>query len=284
MKKYIVLVLFLLSISKIQGQWIKEKGKGYYKISGWSLLADEHFTDKGIVDPNATRGIFITSIYGQYGLSKRINLIGYLPLFVKNYQFAQVSQTNGKIYEPRQEFNGLGDINLAVEYGLKTTGKWILSSTLTFGIPSGNAAAGSDGSYQTGDGEFNQLVQFNVGSGYDLGKQNLYIKSYLGLNNRTQGFSDEIHSYFETGTQLLKNNLLVLSRLHWIKSLYNGTLDASNANGTIFANNIESFTIGFESALNFGKNWGLSIALTHPLSGKVIYRAQSYSGGLFFNF
>ncbi|MDB2328011.1 hypothetical protein N9V25_03020 [Flavobacteriaceae bacterium] len=45
MKKYIVLVLFLLSISKIQGQWIKEKGKGYYKISGWSLLADEHFTD-----------------------------------------------------------------------------------------------------------------------------------------------------------------------------------------------------------------------------------------------
>ena len=104
------------------------------------------------------------------------------------------------------------------------------------------------------------------------------------MNNRTQGFSDEIHSYFETGTQLLKNNLLVLSRLHWIKSLYNGTLDASNSNGTIFANNIESFTIGFESALYFGKNWGLSIALTHPLSGKVIYRAQSYSGGLFFNF
>tara|TARA_Y100000389_G_scaffold71528_1_gene68225 strand:- start:807 stop:947 length:141 start_codon:yes stop_codon:yes gene_type:complete len=46
---------------------------------------------------------------------------------------------------------------------------------------------------------------------------------------------------------------LILKRLQWIKPIYNGTLDASNANGAIFANNIESFAFGGELAWNIGK-------------------------------
>jgi hypothetical protein len=281
-KNSIILVALLLFTS-VQGQWINEKGKGYYKIGSWSLLADEHYTDQGIVDPNATRGLFINSIYAQYGLSTKINLITYIPFLVKNYQFAQVSQTNGKVYEPRQEYNGFGDINLGLEYGLKIAGNWVFSTTLTFGIPSGKSQAGSDGSYQTGDGEFNQLLQFNLGSGYGIGKQNFYLKSYFGLNNRTQGFSDEVHSYFETGTQVLKNKLLLLTRVHWIKPLYNGTLSAESSNGSIFANNVESMILGGEMAFQIGKKWGVSATLTQPLFGKVIFKATTYSGGIFFN-
>lgn len=282
MKKYSYIIIGLLIFNSIQSQWINEKGKGYYKIGGWSLLADEHYTDQGIVDPNATRGLFISSFYGQYGLSKKINLIAYIPFLVKNYQFAQVSKTNGKVYEPRQEYNGFGDINLGVEYGLKTEGKWVFSTTLTLGVPTGKVQAGSDGSYQTGDGEFNQLVQLNVGSGFGIGKQNFYLKSYFGMNNRTQGFSDEIHSYVETGTQLLKSKLLLLSRFHWIKPLYNGTLDASSSNGNIFANNVESVILGGEMALNIGEKWGISATITHPLFGRVIFKTQTFSGGIFF--
>jgi hypothetical protein len=135
MKKNSIILVALLLFTSVQGQWINEKGKGYYKIGSWSLLADEHYTDQVIVDPNATRGLFINSIYAQYGLSTKINLITYIPFLVKNYQFAQVSQTNGKVYEPRQEYNGFGDINLGLEYGLKTAGNWVFSTTLTFGIP-----------------------------------------------------------------------------------------------------------------------------------------------------
>jgi hypothetical protein len=283
MKKNSIILVALLLFTSVQGQWINEKGKGYYKIGSWSLLADEHYTDQGIVDPNATRGLFINSIYAQYGLSTKINLITYIPFLVKNYQFAQVSQTNGKVYEPRQEYNGFGDINLGLEYGLKTAGNWVFSTTLTFGIPSGKSQAGSDGSYQTGDGEFNQLLQFNLGSGYGIGKQNFYLKSYFGLNNRTQGFSDEVHSYFETGTQVLKNKLLLLTRVHWIKPLYNGTLSAESSNGSIFANNVESMILAGEMAFQIGKKWGVSATLTQPLFGKVIFKATTYSGGIFFN-
>ena len=283
MKTYGILLVAIILFTSVQGQWINEKGKGYYKIGSWSLLVDEHYTDQGIVDPNATRGLFISSFYGQYGLSSKINLITYIPFLVKNYQFAQVSKTNGKIYEPRQEFNGFGDINLGLEYGLKRAGKWVFSTTLTFGIPTGKSEAGSDGSYQTGDGEFNQLLQFNLGSGFGIGKQNFYLKSYLGLNNRTQGFSDEVHSYFETGTQLLKNKLLLLSRVHWIKPLYNGTLSAESSDGSIFANNVESMILGGEMAFQIGKKWGVSATLTQPLFGKVVFKAPTYSGGIFFN-
>ncbi len=79
--KYLIVVLLTFSFS--EAQWLKEKGKGYYKLGSWSLLADEHFTNLGGVDPNASRGLFISSFFGHYGLSDKINLIGYIPLFVK---------------------------------------------------------------------------------------------------------------------------------------------------------------------------------------------------------
>jgi len=281
--KYYLLPLFLLINFVSRAQWIKEKGDAYLKLGGWSLLANEHFTDEGKLDPNATRGLFISSLYGQIGLSKKINLIAYVPFFVKNYQFAQVSKTNNKEYEPRQVYNGLGDINLGIEYGFGQLKNWHFSGTLTLGIPSGADAAGIDGSYQTGDGEFNQLLQGNVGKSFSLGGQGFYFKSYLGYNNRTEGFSDELHSYAETGTQFLKSKLLLLTRMHWIKPLYNGTLDASNANGAIFANNIESLVLGGEIAVLLSSKWGISLGASTPLYGKVIYRASSFSGGVFLN-
>ena len=88
--------------------------------------------------------------------------------FVKNYQFAQISQTTGKEYEPRREFNGLGDINLAAEFKITPLGNWAFSGTLLLGIPSGKEVAGFDGSYQTGDGEFNQQVQLNFGKSFEF--------------------------------------------------------------------------------------------------------------------
>ncbi|MEK9612823.1 MAG: hypothetical protein VW080_02720 [Flavobacteriaceae bacterium] len=192
--------------------------------------------------------------------------------------------TNGKEYEPRQEFNNFGDVNLGIEYQFKRLGTWAFSGTLTLGIPSGSASGGLDGSYQTGDGEFNQLLQLNLGKSYAIGSQDFYFKTYVGFNNRTQGFSDEVRLYGETGTQLFQSKILILSRLQWIRPLYNGILDASNANGAIFANNIESFVLGGELAWSIQPKWGFSLGFTTPIYGKVIYNASSFSGGAFLNF
>ena len=93
-------------------------------------------------------------------------------------------------------------------------------------------------------------------------------------------------SYFNNVGELITN-----SPIEWesantaiLKVDTNGTLDATNANGAIFANNIESFVIGGEMGWNLGSKWGVTFGITTPLYGKVIYKASSFSGGIFLNF
>jgi hypothetical protein len=50
-----------------------------------------------------------------------------------------------------------------------------------------------------------------------------------------------------------------------------------------YFNNVESMIIGGEMAFQIGKKWGVSASLTQPLFGKVIFKATTYSGGIFFN-
>ena len=278
-----ILFLFVIVLQPLHAQWLKEKGKGFYKIGAWSLLADEHYTNEGKIDPNTTRGLFISSLYFQHGLSKKINLIGYIPFFVRNYQYDQVSKTKDRIIEKGQGINAFGDVNLGLEFKIKTLGLWHFSSTLTLGIPSGENKGGTDGSYQTGDGEFNQHVQVNAGTSFDLKGFPVYSKMDVGYNNRTKGFSDELIIGGETGVQLFKNKLLILARIRWIHPLYNGSLDATNSNGSVFANNVESLVLGSEVAWNFYKKIGVSFAYTVPVYGKIIYHAPSLSLGFYLN-
>ena len=91
------------------------------------------------MDPNATRGLFISSFFEHYGLSEKVNIIAYVPLFVKNYQFAKISETRkDRVYDHRQEFNSLGDINIAAEVKILPLGNWSFSATLLLDFPQEN--------------------------------------------------------------------------------------------------------------------------------------------------
>ena len=50
--------------------------------------------------------------------------------------------------------------------------------SLLAGIPSGNPNGGSSEILQTGDGEFNQQLRFDVSGGFNNG---IYLSSYAGL-------------------------------------------------------------------------------------------------------
>lgn len=43
-----------------------------------------------------------------------------------------------------------------------------------------------------------------------------------------------------------------------------------------------SLNPGGEMALNIGEKWGISATITHPLFGRVIFKTQTFSGGIFF--
>ena len=277
MKKFTCLLFCFWSIN-LQAQWTEEKGKGYYKIGAWWLEAEEHYTNTGKVDPNATRGLFITQFYGRYGLNKKTTLIGYVP-YTRVYQNTQIF-TSGRDQIPGEQFSSLGDINLGIEYQLAKKKAWAYSLSVRLGLPTGRNRGGSDGSYQTGDGEFNQLLRFHAGKSYRLGTQPFYAKASVGINQRSNGFSDEFRVRIETGSKLLNDRFLVVVRANTIQSFHNGTLDASNSNGSIFANNVEAVNLGGEViySINSKFSWGLSSS--YPLSGRVVYKGMVFSTGI----
>ncbi len=282
--KNIISLFVLLLISSTVfagGGWPQPKGKGYFKLFHWWVVADKHFTDSGLIDPNVTNGIFNTGVYGEYGFTDRITGIAYVPFFSRAYFNNTVSGTNGEIIDPGEAINSFGDSDIGVKYGIIVDKPVVLAATLKFGLPLGNNAGGRTGRLQTGDGEFNQLLQIDAGAGYKLGKINAYANAYLGVNNRSNGFSDEFHYGIETGANLFQEKLTATVRFYGIKSFRNGDLGDQVNSTSIFANNSEHFTFSPELAFNINNKWGVSANYATALSGRIIFANPSYSIGVF---
>ena len=220
----------------------------------------------------------MTSLYGSHGITDKITLLSYIP-FTRVYQNEQIF-TSGNPGQPGEVENSLGDIDLGVEFQLLKRPKWVLATSLNLGIPSGNNSGGSDGSYQTGDGEFNQILKVLVGTSFKIAKHSFYSKGSVGVNNRSNGYSDQIRLRFEIGSQVFKNKFLLLLRLNTIQSFYNSSLSAENSNGSVFANNVEVTNLGGEINYFLIKKWSASFGYSVPLSGKNIYKAPALAGGI----
>ena len=201
---------------------------------------------------------------------------------MKTYQNHRVSIVTDEKLSEGEAHSSFGDMDLGVEYRLFKASKHAFSVALSLGVPSGDKEGGSDGSYQTGDGEFNQNIRFNAGTAFAIFKHPFYAKSYLGFNNRTAGFSDEIRFGIEAGTNFFDKKLFFLLRSNTVRSMRNGSLSAANSDGSIFANNVEFVSFGWEASFKLNPSLGVSIGYESAFSGKVIYAAPSYSAGVFF--
>ncbi|SEB35860.1 hypothetical protein SAMN04489761_0099 [Tenacibaculum sp. MAR_2009_124] len=282
-KKQLIITAFLFAGIQSFAQWSKGKGKGYFKLSAWYLQSDQHFTNTGELDPNVTRTQFNTNLYGEYGLSNKLDVIAYIPFFARVAQNNQLSGTNNNTIQSGESFNSFGDIDFGVRYAIFKKGNWALDAKLLLGLPTGSSLGGSDGSYQTGDGEFNQYLSTSIGYSTRLFKRPAYLKSYLGYNNRTKGFSDELRVGFEVGVNVIVNKLWLSSRVNILQSLQNGTLNAANSNGSIFANNVEFSSYGFEAAYYITNKIGASVSFDSAFSGRIIAANPSYSVGIFYD-
>jgi len=278
---FITLALLFIFSNATYSQWTKGKEKGYYKLSAWYLESDQHYTSTGGIDPNTTRGQLNISFYGEYGLTDKLDIIAYIPFFSRAYQNEILSGTTGELITPSEELNGIGDIDLGVSYGFVNNGKYAISGTLKLGLPTGNDSGGESGSLQTGDGEFNQLLQVNVGVPFKLGEIPFYSKAYLGFNNKTRNFSDELRVGLELGLNLFNKKVWLLGRTAIVNSLYNGSLSAQNSQGSIFANNVEYTSLGGEVVYYFTKKWGVSFNYTSAIDGRIIFASPSISAGIF---
>ena len=286
-KRFIVALMvtgFVANYSFSGGPWVQKKGGGYYKLSEWWIVFDQHFTDLGLIDPNVTTGIFNTSLYAEYGLTNRFTTTLYAPFFSRNYMNNLKSSTTQEIIVEGEALNAIGDFDVGFKYGFtKPEQRLQLAGSITLGLPTGVPVAGKLNNLQTGDGEFNQIFKLDVGTGFKLGQNNAYISGYFGYNNRTNGFSDEIRSGIELGSGLVNQKLWVIGRLFSVEPLRSTGQTAATAvtSTSIFANNTAYTSYSFEAAYYITKKWGVSASIASAFRGRIIAAKPSYAVGVF---
>lgn len=283
MKKLIVFLTILVPSTSILagGPWPQPKGKGYFKLSEWWIIFDQHYTDQGLTDPNTTMGLFNTSIYAEYGLGQGFTAILNAPIFSRNYSNNLVSNTTKEVLTPGEAINSIGDIDLALKYSI-WQGTIPVSVTLQLGLPIGITAGGSQENLQTGDGEFNQMIKLDAG--YSLsGKSPVYFAGYVGFNNRSNDFSDEIRVGGEIGLGLAKKKLWVSAKLDLVESLKNGGTAETVTSTSVFANNSEFLSLGLEASYYLTNRLGVSVGTAGAIRGEIIAAAPSYSVGVFYD-
>ena len=276
------LLIGMISTTFAGGGWPQPKGHGYFKVSQWWLISDQHFTDAGLKDPNITMGVFNTSLYGEYGITNKLTGIVYFPFYSRALINNVRSATTEELLIPGDAINSIGDTDISLKYGIYAKNGLSMTVQGTLGLPLGNSAGGINNNLQTGDGEWNQMLQLDAGTSFKLGSLNAYANVYGAFNNRTNGFSDEVRYGIETGAPFLKDKFYLIFRLFGITSLQNGTSTSMINSTSIFANNSEHLTFSPELNYFFNENWGVSANAAIPLRGKIIFSAPAYSAGVFF--
>lgn len=279
-----VLSIAVTSSALAGGPWPQPKGKGYFKLSEWWTIFDQHYTDSGLIDPNVTSGVFNTSLYAEYGITNRITTIVNAPLFSRSYMNNLKSMTTQEIIVAGDAINSIGDIDIGFKYGITKPGAKIpISVSLTFGLPTGISAGGELKNLQTGDGEFNQMIQIDSGTGFNIGSVPAYVSGYVGYNNRTNNFSEEFRYGLEFGVGLFDKKLWINAKLNTVESLKNGATAETVMSTSLFANNTEFASVGFEAAYYITKKFGVSAGTAGAIRGEIIAAAPSYNVGVFYD-
>jgi len=280
--KTLVLSIVLSSVSFLSlagGGWPKLRGELYLKFSEYWIIADKHFTINGSIDPNLTRGNFITSVYAEYGVTNRFTTIVYFPFFSRATLNEQVSGTTGDVIVPGDAINRIGDTDIQLKYGILQNVSVKVSLSLTLGLPTGESSGGRDGSLQTGDGEFNQLISVDASRSFPIGRLNTYATISAGFNNRTRGFSDEVRYGVEAG--VLYGKFIGILRLQGIHSLKNGDINFNSSGTSLYGNNVTYVALSPEVGYKITDKTGISAGIGTALYGELIFANPTYTVGIF---
>jgi len=109
-----------------------------------------------------------------------------------------------------------------------------------------------------------------------------YVSAFTAINNRSKGFSEELRYGLEFGIGILSEVIWLSTKLNGIESFKNGDTAETVTSTSIFANNAEFTSIGFEINYQVNNKFGLSFNYTSAFAGKIIAAAPSYNFGIYF--
>ncbi len=277
---YGILIICLLGFNCLAGGgWPQHKGDGFLKLNQFTMRANRYFNPEGnIIDVRPKISVYTSSLYLEYGITSKFTGIVYFPFFSR-VTLNNFEKLDGTI-DAGDQINSLGDADITLKYGIVTDQPTVVSISLTGGIPIGDPNGGRTQSLQTGDGEFNQLVAFDIS--HSFYPVPAYFTVNVGINNRTKDLSDEFRYGLEAG-YTHKNWLTVLAKLYGVKSLRNGD-QATSPNQGLFSNNVEYLALSPEVIVDYDNKFGFTANVSLPVSGQQILASPSFSIGAYLKF
>ncbi|MEM8895879.1 MAG: hypothetical protein AAGC88_14955 [Bacteroidota bacterium] len=277
MKKLALLLAMIISANAYAGGgWSQPKGNGFLKISQSMIRANSYFSPSGDILDITTTSLYTSSVFLEYGLTDRLTGIVYMPFFVRS-TLNNLETPDGMLVEEGDELNSIGDADVTIKYGLVQNSTYVLSASLTLGLPIGEPSGGSTELLQSGDGEFNQMITFELSRGFSSG---WYATVLAGFNNRTNNFSDEIRYGGEIG--YAKGKLIPILKLYGVASLMNGD-ELGVPNNGVFSNNIEYLAITPEILYNVNGKFGVTASIGGAAFGNRLLAAPNFIAGIYWN-
>lgn len=273
-------ILLLISFGMIEnsfaGAWTQQKGKGYYKLGFRMVRATEYYEPNGNKLNIPTFGDYTTTLYGEYGLTRRFTLIASIPF--KRLTINKQETKSGAVLFDGAARNGISDGDLGIRFGLLNMGNSVLSGEINLGLPLGSDEP--QDALLTGDGEFNQ--SFKLQFGQSLWPRPFYFSLEGGFNNRTKGYSDEFIYAAEAGYQF-NPKLFLIFKARGVETLKNGNDSAEGGAGGIFGNDQRYLAFGPELVYNFTQSSGVVAGLESATRTRNVVSGIVFSVGLFFN-
>ena len=269
----LLLALWLLATAPALagGGWTRKKKKGYVKAGLTTVSTNRYHPLTGGTVPTAQFRQQVYSVYGECGLTDRLEATLNFPFF-RRATFPD--------FTPGQ---GVGDPEIGLRYGV-LTGKWPLAVQVAVEAPLGNPnvfgrdEAGPGGFIRlpTGDGEWN--VWTRAALSHSLGQLPAFFTLNAGYNKRTGGFTDQYTYGAQVGYKLFDKLWLTATA----RTLDNVTTPDFSKFGTIgLGEGVAYSTAGLGASFNFTKSFSATADWAAGF-GKLrnVYSGNQYTFGV----
>lgn len=287
---FIICFSALLSLVQAQSGWTQAKQAGYFKLNQSAIRAGQFYAPNGDLIDITTTSVYSTVLYGEYGITDRFTALLNAQLFVRSTINNLESRADGVVI-PGDEFNGPGEIQLGLKYGIIKKGPIVLAASGQLKLPSGQNVGGKSELLQSGDGAWGAIGMLHASHSF-------YPKPFyanLSVGYQWRGTADLAYSTglvtvnyddaFVWGGELgwtPKENWAFAFKWTQVQPFPADMAGGVTGSSSIFGNRLTYFAIIPEANYIHPKNWGLSVSAGGVLFARNILAAPSFNVGLFY--
>lgn len=270
---FFFILLFFPLVVNAQGPWVRHKRAGYIQI-GTNFIGPyrQIFAGDGdFLDLNRKVNDQTYSLYAEYGLGKKLTLIGNLPF--KNISTTETDFAGDfSLLLPSGHITGIGNYSLTAKYSLV---KNILAGLIRI---EGPGSTDQNTGLNTGYDALTIVPSLSLGS--SIGSVYGYLCT--GYAFRNNDYNNDLILNGEIGVRMAKKKLFLIGVLDIKQNLSEGIELNSALQTGLYAANQEYISLGIKALYKLSDNFGAVIYVFGAPSGKNVAAAPSIGGSVYY--